>query len=59
MDHVVKSGCCLMLEVLIVGCDLSVELKEVSEMWVGYWHWVRVLGGMASLQGDGISGCLR
>lgn len=48
-----------MLEVLIVGCDLSVELTEVSEMWVGYWHWARVLGGMARLQGDGILGCLR
>lgn len=38
MEQVKKSGCCLMLEVLIVGCNLSVELTEVSEMWVGYWH---------------------
>ena len=48
-----------MLEVLVVGCDLSVELMEVSERWVGYWHWVRVLGRMVRLQGDGILRCLR
>ena len=48
-----------MLEVLLVGCDLSVELMEVSEMWVGYWRWARALGGVAQLQGDGILGCLR
>lgn len=29
-----------------VGCDLSVELMEVSERWVGFWHWVKVLGGL-------------
>lgn len=48
-----------MLEVLIAGCDLSVELMEVSEMWVGYWHWAKVLGELVRLQGDDILGCLR
>lgn len=42
-----------------VGCDLSVEFMEVSERGVGFWHQVRMLGGLVMLRGDGILGCLR
>lgn len=27
-------------------------------MWVGFWNWARVLGGLVKLQRDSILGCL-